>query len=244
VRTSEGIDVAVRKVTFRLPVPGLPRATFVTDYGLRGGRLIVDGFVVLDAPSRDALQRGASAVLAGTALRLAVQAVDDEIVLFMDGAEVAPEERLQAPSSRSAWMHGFIALAGSAFGFIAGYLYVLRADELGDPWSMRMAWHMAAWHLLLTLTLFPTSVWGQRAGIRAVQVTSFLFFAIHAGIALSNLGEEELAQGGWIALLNAASGLAFLAAVFYGQRAYAHMNPLGAVDFPRASTLTSGSAPG
>jgi hypothetical protein len=33
-------------------------------------------------------------------------------------------------------------------------------------------------------------------------------------------------ESGWIALLNGASGLAFLWAVVYGQRAYADMDPL------------------
>jgi hypothetical protein len=226
--------MAEHTIAFRLPRPGLPRALFVTDYSLRRGRLLVDGAVVLDAPSHEQLLRGVSASLPGSEQqRITVQAVDGEVHLLLDGVEVRPEEQLRAPTSRSAWIHGFIALGGSAFGFIASYLYVLRADALGDPWPMRMALHMAAWHLLLTLTLFPASVWGQRIGIRAVQATSLVFFAIHVGIALSNAGAAEVAESEWIAILNAASGLAFLAAVLYGQRAHADMDPLRAIEARR-----------
>ena len=46
---------------------------------------------------------------------------------------------------------------------------------------------------------------------------------IHLGIALASLGANSQEAGGgegpWIALLNAASSVAFLAAVVYGQRA-------------------------
>lgn len=221
--------MAERRLAFRLPLPGLPRALFVTDYGLRRGHLLVDGAMILDAPSHEALVSGVSAALPGTAQRITVQAVDDDVRLSVDGFEVTCEEHLRAPTSRSAWIHGCIALGGSAFGFVASYLYVLRANELHDPWPMRMALHMAAWHLLLTLMLFPASVWGQRIGIRAVQATSLLFFVIHAGIAVSNAREVvESSYGPWIAIFNAASGLAFFAAVAYGQRAHADMDPLHA----------------
>jgi hypothetical protein len=224
--------VAEREIAFRLPLPGLPRALFVTDYGLRRGRLLLDDVVVLDAASREALAGGVSTLLQGTDHRITVQAIDDEVHLMVDGTEADREEQLRAPPSRSAWIHGFIALVGSGFGFVASYLYVLRANALGDAWSMRMAWHMAAWHLLLTLTLFPASVWGQRIGIRAVQATSLVFFVIHVGIALSNANEAEALQGGaLVALFNAASGLAFLAAVAYGQRAHRDMDPI-----PRAAS--------
>jgi hypothetical protein len=233
---TDRINMAEHKLAFRLPMPGLPHAVFVTDYGLRRGHLLVEGVVVLDAPSHDMLSRGVWAVLPGTDRRIAVQTLDGEVHLFLDGTEVRREEQLEAPTSRSAWIHGFIALGGSAFGFIASYLYVLRANALGDAWSMRMAWHMAAWHLLLTLTLFPASVWGQRIGIRAVQATSLVFFAIHLGIAISNSGGEA-AESGSIAVLNALSGLAFLAAVVYGQRAHADMDPLGTMDRQQLSAL-------
>jgi hypothetical protein len=213
------------RMAFRLPLPGSPQAIFVTDYGLRGGRLWVGDAVVLAAPSRDAIARGVTAILPDSARHITVQAVDDDLRISVDGVEARREDELRKKPSRSAWIHGFVALAGSAFGFVASYLYVLRARELDDPWSMKMAWHMAAWHLLLTLTLFPASVWGQRFGIRAVQGMSLLFFAIHVGIALANTGALA-ADGPCLAALNAASGLAFLAAVVYGQRAHADMDPL------------------
>ena len=178
--------MAERQIAFRLPLDGLPRAVFVTDYGLRHGRLIVNGSVVLEAPSRDSLEGGLSVELPGRTNRLTVRAVDDDVELSVDGVTARREDELRAPSSRSAWIHGWIALAGSAFGFIASYLYVLRANAEGDAWSMRMALHMAAWHLLLSLTLFPASVWGQRIGIRMVQATSLVFFVIHVAIAFSN----------------------------------------------------------
>jgi hypothetical protein len=225
--TTEGIEMAEHQIAFRLPLPGLPRALFVGDYGLSRGQLLVEGTVVLDARPPEELARGLSAPLPGTEHQLELRAIDGEVRLLLDGHEVTPEDRLQAPTSRSAWIHGFVALGGSAFGFIASYLYVLRAEALGDPWSMRMAMHMAAWHLLLTLTLFPASVWGQRIGIRAVQAASAVFFAIHVGIALSNAAAVDVSEGAAIAILNAASGLAFLAAVVYGQRAHADMDPLG-----------------
>ena len=43
------------RLAFRLPLPGLPRAVFVTDYGLRGGQLLVDDAIVVDAASREAI---------------------------------------------------------------------------------------------------------------------------------------------------------------------------------------------
>jgi hypothetical protein len=130
------------------------------------------------------------------------------------------------PPSASAWLHASVALAGSALGLAASAFYVRRSQVLADPWAMKMAIHMAGWHLLLTLTLFPASVWGQRPGIRVVQSVSLIFFLIHAGIGIANLiGPGSSADGGWIAALNGASGLAFLAAVFFGQRAHADMAP-------------------
>jgi hypothetical protein len=219
--------LAERRIAFRLSVPGMPRAVFVTDYGLRQGRLLVNGAIVLDAPSREVLAAGVSATLPGTDRRVEVRARADELLLSIDGVEARREEDLRAPTSRSAWIHGWIALAGSALGFMASYVYVLRARSQADPWSTQMAWHMAAWHLLLTLTLFPASVWGQRPGIRTVQAVSTLFFAIHVGLGLANLAASDLArEGPWVALLNMTSGLAFLAAILYGQRAFADMDPL------------------
>jgi hypothetical protein len=236
--------MAEHRVAFRLPLLGLPRALFIGDYGLRHGQLLVDGKVVLDATPPARLGRGLSGPLPGTAHQLQLQTNDGEVRLMLDGSEIPPEDRLQAPTSRSAWIHGFVALAGSAFGFVASYLYVLRAEELADPWSMRMAVHMAAWHLLLTLTLFPASVWGQRIGIRAVQAASAVFFAIHVGIALSNATAVDVSEGAGIAILNAASGIAFLAAVVYGQRAHADMDPLGDMEHRSLRALQPARAEG
>src|SRR5262249_33042804 len=148
----------------------------------------------------------------------------DDVRLLFDGAEVMREDRMRAPISRSVWIHAFLALGGSLFGFIASALYVRRAGLSQDPWAMKMALHMAAWHLLLVLTLFPLSVFGQRVGIRVVQCVSLLFFCIHVGIAVANTGPAF--DGPWIALLNGASGVAFLAAAIYGSRAWADMDPL------------------
>lgn len=119
-----------------------------------------------------------------------------------------------------AWRHASISLAASAFGFIAGWLYLRRSTQDADPWAMKMALHMAAWHLLLVLTLFPTTLLGGRAGVRTVQGVSFVFFVIHAAIALANTEAASLTGVGmWIALFNALSGVCFLGAVIYGQRA-------------------------
>jgi hypothetical protein len=213
------------EVSFRLPIDGHPRAVFASDFGLRGGRLLVDGAVVLEAPSRAALDLGITARLG--AARLTVRAIDDHAVrVWVDGVEAPREDRLYAPTSRSAWAHASLALAGSLFGFSASWLYLARAD----PWSTKMALHMAAWHLLLTLTLFPASVWGQRIGIRAVQLAALVFFVIHVGIALAN----TTAPMDGVAVLNAASGIAFLATVLYGQRAHRDMDPLRVLTARRA----------
>jgi hypothetical protein len=212
--------MAELRIAFRLPRRA--RAEFLSDYGLRGGKLLVDGELALEASSRAALERGVDGLARGTGHLRLVAGDDADVRVFVDGVEAPREDRLRAPTSRSAWIHGWLALWGSAFGFVASWLYVRRAEASGDPWAMKMAVHMAAWHLLLTLTLFPASVWGQRIGIRAVQLAAAVFFCIHAGIALANLG----AEGPGIWLLNASSGLAFLATVLYGLRAYRDMDPL------------------
>jgi hypothetical protein len=184
------------EIAFRLP--GAMRAVVESDFSLRNPRVRIEGDFDRD--------------------RLKVMVIDDEPYLFLDGAELPREDRLRAPTSPSAWRHAFLALAGSVFGFVASWLYLARAD----PWSTKMALHMAAWHLLLTLTLFPASVWGQRIGIRAVQIAAFVFFAIHLGIAIANIA----APVDGIAIMNAASGVAFLATTIYGQRAHHDMDPL------------------
>ena len=121
-------------------------------------------------------------------------------------------------------------------GFAASYLYLLKAGTLHTDWEVKMGQHMAGWHLLLTFTLFPASVWGQRLGIRAVQLVSALFFCIHLGIALANLGPAAVATpyDAGIAILNAASGTLFLLTVLYGFRAYRDMDPIAALRDGRA----------
>jgi hypothetical protein len=140
------------------------------------------------------------------------------------------EGRIWARPTRSAWTHAFIALAGSAAGFAASWFYLAKAHALHDEWAAKMGQHTAGWHLLLTFTLFPLSVWGQRPGIRAVQVASLVFFCIHAGMAIAN---SDLGEPG-IAFFNAASGLLFLASVFYGNRAHRDMDPIAALVAGRA----------
>lgn len=209
---------------FCLPAPGLPRVTVTSDYGLRRATVRMADRVALDVASPDELERGVAVEVPGYGV-LALRTADGELALTLDGRPVRREDELTAPVSRSAWLHAWIALAGSLFGFLASALYVQRARAFADPWAMKMALHMAGWHLLLTLTLFPASVLGQRPGIRAVQAVSALFFAIHVGIALANTH----AEGPWIAALNGASGLAFLGAAIYGQVAHRDMDPAGGV---------------
>ncbi len=152
------------------------------------------------------------------------------IEITVDGALAVPEDHLRAPIAGSAKIHAWIALLASFFGFVASYLYLGRAESFQDPWSLKMAMHMAGWHLLLTLTLFPASFWGQRLGIRVVQGVSLGFFFIHLGIAVANMWPQGgPSDGPWIAVLNALSGLFFLAATVYGQKAHRDMNPLTAL---------------
>jgi hypothetical protein len=215
--------MAELRIAFRLP-PRFERALFVSDYGLRGGKLLVGGALVVDAPSREALCAGVTAARPESG-PVTLRADGEEVRVFVDGVEATREDRLRAPISRSAWIHAALALSGSVFGLIASWLYLLRARAGADAWAMKMAVHMAAWHLFLVLTLFPASVWGQRLGIRAVQGASLVFFLIHAGIALANLGAPS-GDGPLIGLFNAASGVAFAIATVYGQRAHADMDPL------------------
>jgi hypothetical protein len=212
--------VAELRVAFRLP--DARRLIFVSDYSLCGGQVLLGDRVLLSAPSTAALERGVSGRLDTGVLTL--RATDpDDIQLALDGADIVREDRVRAPISRSAWIHALLAFGGSAFGFLASWLYVRRAGLLSDPWAMKMALHMAAWHLLLVLTLFPLSLFGQRVGIRVVQATSLLFLCIHVGIAVANTGPAF--DGPWIAIFNAISGVAFLCAAIYGSRAYRDMDP-------------------
>lgn len=229
-----GVETAPSGLTiaFRLPIEGWPRAVFESDYGYRGGRLSIDGTQVLHASSREELERGIEGGARGATLSLKLGEHNGapRLALFANGEEARREDRIWASPTRSAWIHAFIALGGSAAGFAASYFYLLKAAELHDDWARKMGQHTAGWHLLLTFTLFPASVWGQRAGIRAVQLVSLLFFAIHAGIALANsdLGDPA------IAFFNALSGVLFFASVIYGQRAHRDMDPIAALRTGRA----------
>lgn len=217
------------EIAFRLPLPGAPRAVFQSDYGYRGAALVVDGRAVIDARSREELEEGAGDHVARLGAHLRMQLVTTggapRVVVEVNGVPAPRESDLHAPTSRSAWIHAIIALVGSAAGFAASYFYLRKSWDSNDPWANKMGLHTAGWHLLLTFTLFPLSVWGQRLGIRAVQAVSLLFFGIHVSIALANsdLGDP------FIALFNALSGIAFLASVIYGQRAYRDMDPLRAM---------------
>lgn len=206
---------------FRLPCDGLPRAVVTGPWSFEGAAVTIGGDVVLTASDRPSLEGGVSAGELGLRLE------HGRLRLTWAGEEAIPESRLSSPPTRSAWLHAVLALLASLFGFAASALYLAKARSTGDPWPLRMAIHMAAWHLLLALTLFPASVWGQRAGIRVVQVVSAVFFAIHAGIALSNA--EGAGADLPIAVLNALSGLGFLAAALHGRRAFRDMDPCRAV---------------
>ena len=223
------------EIGYRLPLPGWPRALFQTDYGHRGGRIVVDGAQVLHASSREALKAGVEGRMPGAngasiAMRLVEQGDAPVVVVTAGGVEAVREDRVWARPTRSAWTHAFIALAGSAAGIAASAFYLMKAVALNDDWSRKMGMHTVGWHLLLTFTLFPASVWGQRPGIRTVQFVSLLFFCIHAGMALANLNLTDPA----IAFFNAASGVLFLASTIYGNRAYRDMDPVAALRSGRA----------
>ena len=217
---------------YRLPLPGWPRAIFEGDHAYTQGRLRVDGEEILAARSREELLRGMSAGLAGGShaieLRLEMDGDVPMLAICVDGEPAVAERDLRSPPSRSAWRHAFIALFASVAGFIASYLYLEKAWALDSAWSLKMAYHTAGWHLLLVLTLFPASVWGQRLGIRSVQATSLLFFCIHLGIAIANAVSNDPVNPGdfWIGTWNALSGAFFLAAVVYGNVAYRDMDPV------------------
>lgn len=209
-----------RTIAFLLPLPGSPRAVVLTDYGLRRAELAIRGATALATESELDLQQGIRAHVPELGL-LELRAADGELALTLDGRPALREDLAARPVVDAAWRHAWIALAGSLLGFLASSLYLERARAFGDPWALKMALHMAGWHLLLAVTLFPASVLGRGTGIRGVQSVSALFFAIHLGIACANLNVDPVrSDGPWIAMLNAASGIAFLAAVLYGQIAY------------------------
>ena len=223
--------MAELEIPFRLPLGGWPRAVFESDYGYDGGRLLVDSETVLEAENRGELEHGVTGRLPGRdvtiSLRLVTKGSAVDVEASVDGRHALREDRMRARPSRSVWLHACLALLGSAAGFVASDLYLIKAVRLDSEWALKMGYHMAGWHLLLTFTLFPTSVWGQRTGIRIVQLVSGLFFLIHAGIATANLwpGAGASTDDGWIAVFNALSGLCFAVATIYGSRAYRDMEP-------------------
>lgn len=235
IRGTRHADAPELELRFLLPLPGWPEAMFEGDYSYEGGRLVMADRTVLAARDRSELERGVAGRLPGTDAPIAMQLVTTErgapdVRVSLGGEEARREDRLRARPAPSAWIHAFLALAASFAGFVASYLYLLRAAEEPGDWALKMANHMAAWHLLLTFTLFPASVWGQRAGIRLVQFVSLVFFLIHVGIAVANLGEDDgSGHGGAIAVFNAVSGVFFLAAVLYGNRAHRDMDPVAAL---------------
>jgi hypothetical protein len=226
---SGGLEIA-----FRLPLDGWPRALFRGDYGYRHGSLSVDGAEVLSTTSRDELERGVEDTRGASSAPIRMELLDRNGVptlhVSAGGRAAVREDAVWARPTRSAWVHATIALAGSAAGFAASYFYLVKAEALHSVWADKMGLHTAGWHLLLTFTLFPASVWGQRTGIRAVQLVSLVFFAIHAGIALANsdLGDPA------IAFFNALSGAFFLVSVIYGNRAHRDMDPVAALVAGRA----------
>ena len=223
--------MAERDVTFRLPLEGWPRATFRSDYALRGGYLEVDGTTIVRAATRDDLRAGVDGCFGGAPVLVRLSGDTDRIEVLVAGEPAVTEADLPVKTSRSAWLHAWQALGASAFGFIASYLYLVEARASGESWPLRMGVHMALWHLLLTLTLFPASVWGQRLGIRAVQLVSAVFFAIHAGITIANVVDPDPTRidSFGIATFNALSGLLFAVATVYGNRAHRDMDPLAAL---------------
>lgn len=222
------------EVGFLLPLPGWPRAVFTSDFGYDRSELRLDGVAALRAADRAALERGVSGTLASAHASLTMRLAPNErgtpeVQITVDGRAARREDRLRTRPTRSAWIHASLALAASAFGFVASYLYLLRASAEAGDWALKMGRHMAGWHLLLTFTLFPASVWGQRVGIRTVQGVSALFFAIHLGIALANTAGDAADYGSAIALCNGLSGVFFLAATVYGNRAHRDMDPVAAL---------------
>lgn len=226
------------ETTFRLPFPGFPRVRFVTDFGFRGGALLLGDRTLVEAATRLELEEGLRATVDdehALSVRLAARhGRRPEVEMSLDGRPLAAEGAIRARPSLSAWVHAVVALVGSFAGFAASWLYLRKADLLADEWALKMGRHMAGWHLLLTLTLFPASVWGQAIGVRTVQGVSMIFFLIHAGIALANSsGVTDIG----IAVLNAVSGAFFLVATLYGQRAHRDMSTDRALSDGRATVF-------
>jgi hypothetical protein len=229
---STGLD---HHIHFRLPVPGWPRITLASTFTFDRAELAANGVVLLSTSSRAELEAGVKlrmpkadrAESYDLEIRLEPGTGQPQVQILVDGKAALREDRLRARPSQSAWLHAWLALAGSGAGFVASWLYLVKAQTLQSPWALKMGNHMAGWHLLLTFCLFPASVWGQRVGIRSVQAVSLLFFLIHLGIAIANLGPSDPndPNDGTIAFFNALSGIFFLITAVYGNRAHADMDP-------------------
>ena len=224
------------EIGFLLTLPEWPRALFTSEFTYENARLTIDGRSLLQSTTRAELERGVCGHLlrsgAEVLMRLDVSATGTPLLhVSVDGREAAREDELWPRPTGSAWLHATMALAASAAGFVASYLYLLRAVADDSGWALKMANHMAGWHLLLTFTLFPASVWGRRTGIRSVQAVSLLFFLIHLGIALANLVSPEAGDGQerWIVFFNALSGAVFLIATVYGNRPWRDIDPVAAL---------------
>lgn len=231
-----------QELACQLPLDGWPEAVFEGSFTFDGGTLVVDGHPVLRAGSRADLERGVETILVPGGHRLAMRLVPEgqgvgvAVAVTVDGEAALRRDRLRARPTRSAWIHALLALGGSFAGFAASWLYLQRSELLHDAWALKMGNHMAGWHLLLTFSLFPASIRGGRTGIRVVQWVSGLFFAIHVGIAIANVGASDPVDAleGAIAFLNALSGALFLATVVYGNRAWRDMDPVLALREGRA----------
>jgi hypothetical protein len=227
--------MADHELRFRLPVKGCPEVVFETNYSYAGGRLLMGEEELLVVASRQELRDGASCCFHDTDEVLFIELISDSVnraylVMTLGGRKALTEKELTLHPSRSTWIEASLALLASVFGLWASYRYLALFQQTGEAWPLKMACHMAGWHLLLVLTLFPAVAWGQRIGIRTAQVVSGLFALIHLGIALANffsMGEKVDTPG--IAFFNAASGILFLAALVYGARAHSDMDPVAAL---------------
>ncbi len=214
------------EVPFSVDLDGGVRASFFGDHLFSSGRVEIAGETVVRFDER---REGLIGRWRDRVVRLELpdrEAPDpNRLALYIDDVAVPQVRHVRMKPSRSAWMHATQALLASVAGFIASYLYLVKAEEQADAWAMKMGIHTAGWHLLLTLTLFAASVWGQRVGIRAVQFVSLVFFGIHAGMAIANFVDPSPLDGPGIAIFNAISGVFFFVAVVYGQRAHRDMTP-------------------
>ena len=118
-------------IRYRLPVDGWPEAVFEGNYSFQGGRLRLGDEIVLRAADQHELERGVQRALrpGGETIRMQlVQAGGSPYVeIDVDGRHARRTDDLSAPTSRSAWIHAWIALCGSGAGFIASLLYLFKA---------------------------------------------------------------------------------------------------------------------